>query len=58
MHISASVFVNDDGNRASGRTSSRGSRALIAPWDRELNTHNETGEDKRLPHLRSLTVGP
>src|SRR3989442_7854816 len=56
MHISASVFVND---HESGLWEDilKWLEGTIAPWDPPRYRHNETGEDKAAPHLRSLTIG-
>src|ERR1051325_6661569 len=56
MHISASVFVND---QESGLWQDilEWLEHTVAPWEPGRYRHNETGEDNAAAHLRSLTLG-
>jgi secondary thiamine-phosphate synthase enzyme len=56
MHISASVFVNDN-ESGLWHDILKWLEETIAPWDPERYRHNETGEDNAAAHLRSLTIG-
>ena len=56
MHISASVFVNDN-ESGLWHDILHWLEGTVAPWDPGRYRHNETGEDNAAAHLRSLTVG-
>jgi secondary thiamine-phosphate synthase enzyme len=58
MHITASVFVNDNDHESGlWQDILRWLEESVAPWDPSRYRHNETGEDNAAAHLRSLTVG-
>jgi secondary thiamine-phosphate synthase enzyme len=61
MHITASVFVNDD-EPGLHQDILDWLEGDLAPWDRHPGRgddylHNRTGEDNGAAHLRNLTVG-
>jgi secondary thiamine-phosphate synthase enzyme len=55
MHITASVFINDD---ESGLHSDfEGWLEALAPFSKERYRHNQTGEDNADAHLKRQVMG-